>query len=90
MTLPRPSRRVIAEDVLAGRVNIDAYPFRYMYLIFHITIPPVTDRAGYDNRTDMVMTAVELLETRGWELVNFEHQGQIAYMRRVNRSPTVR
>jgi hypothetical protein len=90
VTLPRPSRRVIAEDVLAGRVNIDAYPFRYMYLTFRDAGLPAMGRAGYDGRTDLVLTAVELLETRGWELVTLEHQGQIAYMRRVNRSPTVR
>jgi hypothetical protein len=92
MTIPRPARRVIAEDVLAQRVNVDVYPFRYLYL----STPPATrsspenGRAEFDARVDVVLTAVELLEARGWELVNLAELGQIAFMRRVTpprRSP---
>ncbi len=30
----------------------------------------------------MVFAAVEMLESIGWRLVNFEDQGQVAYLRR--------
>ncbi|MGC9670631.1 hypothetical protein ACNTMW_29310 [Planosporangium sp. 12N6] len=83
MTLPRPPRRVFAEDVLAGRVNIDAYPFRYMFLTTRTPIQVVPyNRAELDVKVDTVLATVELLETRGWELVNFERLGHIAFMRR--------
>jgi hypothetical protein len=83
MTLPRPSRRLIARDVLAGQVNVDAYPFRYMYL----SVPPPVrhGRAEFDAQVDVVLATVELLETRGWELVNLDQLGTIAFMRRVAR-----
>jgi hypothetical protein len=86
VTLPRPSRRVIAEDVLAGRVNIDAYPFRYLYLSIPTPIRPGSGRAEFDARVDVVLSTVELLETRGWELVNLDDLGQTAFMRRVRRT----
>jgi hypothetical protein len=84
MTMPRPSRWVLADDVLAGRVNLDGYPLRYIYL----TMSPMAGlsvlggKAAYQARIDGVFTAVEFLETRGWELVNFEQGGQVAFLRR--------
>ncbi|BFU42337.1 hypothetical protein KRMM14A1004_05740 [Krasilnikovia sp. MM14-A1004] len=85
MNRPRPPRRILAEDVLAGRVNIDAYPFRYMYLSVPTPIRPGSGRTEFDARVDVVLAAVEMLETRGWELVNLEELGQIAFMRRLER-----
>ncbi|HYN93430.1 MAG TPA: hypothetical protein VES42_06245 [Pilimelia sp.] len=32
MTLPRPPRWFIADDILAGRISLDGYPFRYIYV----------------------------------------------------------
>lgn len=77
MTLPRPPRRVLAHDVLSGRADMDAYPFRYMYL----SAPPAIARSGrkvFDGEADVVLAAVELLETRGWELVNLDQLATIA------------
>lgn len=34
---------------------------------------------------DKVLTAVEFLESRGWEVVNFEQGGLIAHLRRRHR-----
>lgn len=88
MTLPRPPRWFTADDILANRVNLDAYPFRYIYL----TVAPASGLSaalsggtGHATRVDTVFTAVELLETRGWELVNFDQGGSVAYLRRKAR-----
>jgi len=85
MTMPRPPRWVVADDVLAGRVNLDWYPFRYIYM----TMAPMAafsvlgGKAAYQAKIDGLFTAVEMLETRGWELVTFEQGGQVAFLRRV-------
>jgi hypothetical protein len=82
MTVPRPPRWFVADDILAGRVNLDGYPFRYIYISIPASITTPFSGAGYGARVDAVFTAVELLETRGWELVNFEMSGKVAYLRR--------
>jgi hypothetical protein len=82
VTLPRPPRWFVADDILAGRVDLDGYPFRYIYVsIAPSVITPFSGR-GYAAKVDGVFSAVEMLESRGWELVNFEQSGQIAYLRR--------
>jgi hypothetical protein len=85
MTLPRPPRWFIADDILSGRVNLDGYPFRYIY----VTAAPseaigsvFAGKAGFAAMVDRVFSAVELLEAHGWEAVNFEQDGRIAYVRR--------
>lgn len=84
MTMPRPPRRIFAWDVLAGRVDLTACPFRYVYLI-----APATERRmarlEADREIDMVLASVEMLEGQGWELVNLEKLGTVAFMRRVKR-----
>ena len=83
MTLPRPPRWFTAEDILTGRVNLDGYPFRYIYVSMgHSVGLAFSGGAGHAAQVDGVFSAVELLESRGWELVNFEQSGQIAYLRR--------
>lgn len=84
MTYTRPPRWFIADDLLSGRVNLDGYPLRYIY----VSAAPATGVSavlgggpGYVARVDVVFSAVELLETRGWQLVNFDQGGQIAYLR---------
>lgn len=69
MSLPRPPRWFIADDI----------PFRYVYISVN---PTILDPSGHAVRVDAVFTAVEMLETRGWELVNFEQSGKVAYLRR--------
>jgi hypothetical protein len=88
VTLPRPPRWFTADDVLAGRVNLDGYPFRYI----SVTAAPgeaigsvFAGRAGFAAMIDRVFAAVEMLEARGWEVVNFEQDGRIAYLRRAAR-----
>jgi hypothetical protein len=83
--LRRPPRRFFAEDLLGGRVNLDGYPFRY------ICVTP--SRSGMTGNVlafgsstmqlvDYVLSAIELLETHGWELVTIEQGGLLAYLRR--------
>jgi hypothetical protein len=84
---PRPPRIFSADDILTGRVSLDAYPFRYVY----ITPSPSSVfanmyrfRSGYNISADQVLSAVELLETRGWEMVTVDPSVHVACMRRVN------
>ncbi|MFI7067529.1 hypothetical protein ACIBL3_41495 [Kribbella sp. NPDC050124] len=75
--LPRPPRVFRADHVLSGQVRLDGYPFRYIAL---------TAEGHLGNQAfDVVLSAVEFLETVGWELVNFTdnaHFDPIAYLRR--------
>jgi hypothetical protein len=82
MTAPRPPRWFVAEDVLSGRVNLDGYPFRYIYISIGPSLTSPFGGAAYAARVDAVFSAVEWLETRGWEVVNFELSGKVAYLRR--------
>ena len=89
MSLPRPSRFFRANDVLAGRVTLDSYPFRYIVvgpaMSTSSAIGATFNRAATENSMfDEVLTAVEFLETRGWELVSMD-QGFVACLRRVRR-----
>jgi hypothetical protein len=82
---PRPPRWFIADAILYGRVNLDEYPLRYIFL----SVPPraaafTRSKAGRAALIDRLFAAVELLETRGWEVVNFE-LADFVYMRRVAR-----
>ncbi|MCU7725752.1 hypothetical protein ODJ79_18640 [Actinoplanes sp. KI2] len=82
MTAPRPPRWFVADDILSGRVNLDGYPFRYIYISIHPSITTPFGGTAYAAKVDAVFTAVEWLETRGWEIVNFELSGKVAYLRR--------
>jgi hypothetical protein len=82
---PRPSRVFYADALLSGRVSLDGYPFRYIV----VTPSPgsVTKLAfSFGTQTnptiDAIFTAVEMLESRGWELVGFDQNGLAAFMRR--------
>jgi len=85
--MPRPARWISAEDVLNGRVSLDAYPGRYVLL--H-PLPSSGPRIVWNGRqqneayADLLLSAVEFLETRGWELVNLDRSEHIlnAVMRR--------
>ncbi|GAB2917706.1 hypothetical protein GCM10027280_00900 [Micromonospora polyrhachis] len=87
MSLPRPSRVIRANDILGGRVILDGYPFRYIVVAPGMSVSTLVgatfNRAGAENSMfDEVLTAVEFLETRGWELVSMD-QGFVACLRRV-------
>jgi hypothetical protein len=83
---PRPPRIFAADDILAGRVSLHAYPFRYIYLT-----PSASSvfgggyrlKTGNNGPPDQLLSAVELLETQGWELVTVDISGHAACLRRV-------
>ncbi|GAB3982616.1 hypothetical protein V1634_25850 [Plantactinospora veratri] len=81
----RPTRAFFVDDILQGRVNLDAYPLRYIRLGFPGNS---TARAMYGTTPaivellDRMFSAVELLESRGWELVLLEEGGLWAFLRR--------
>jgi hypothetical protein len=82
----RPSRVFRANDILTGRVVIDGYPFRYVVLLPATSASRLAGTTGThaveeNSMIDEVLTAVEFLETRGWELVGLD-QGFVACMRR--------
>ena len=90
MTMPppqqRPPRWFSADDILAGRVTLDGYPFRFVYLSgeppegFRVTF---AGASSHQATVDRVFSACEFLETRGWQVVSFEQNGKVAYLRRV-------
>lgn len=82
---PRPPRWFSADDVLSGRVNLDGYPFRFIYMSGNPSGGGIRISSPSDQRAgiDRVFSACELLETRGWQVVNFSEEGKIAYLRRV-------
>lgn len=75
--LQRPPRLFRADYVLSGQVRLEGYPFRYIAL---------TAEGHLGNQAfDVVLSAVELLETLGWELVNLtdnDYHTPIAFLRR--------
>ncbi|BCJ59188.1 hypothetical protein [Micromonospora endophytica] len=85
---PRPPRVFAADDILSGRVSLDAYPFRYIYVTPSLS-SVFAGRFNYRLKTgnngppDEMLTAVELLETRGWEVVTVDASGHVTVMRRV-------
>ena len=77
-----------SDDILDGRVNLDQYPFRYILIR---PAPKALMGMAFSFggnqlvEIDKVLTAVELLETRGWELLAVEQGGLVAIVRRVRR-----
>jgi len=63
MTAPRPPRWFVADDILAGRVNLDGYPFRYIY----VSIPPAitTPFGGGDYAARVAATGAQLRDVNG-------------------------
>ncbi|MEU4218753.1 hypothetical protein [Actinoplanes sp. NPDC026623] len=85
MTAPRPPRWFSAEDIVHGRVTLAGYPFRFIWINatpssgFRVTLAGPTATAAM---VDMVFAAAEMLEAQGWQVVNFEQDGKVAYLRR--------
>ncbi|HEX5598038.1 MAG TPA: hypothetical protein VFX61_18795 [Micromonosporaceae bacterium] len=83
---PRPPRIFRADEILTGRVVLTGYPFRYIYIT-----PSVLSHlaggyrfaTGNNGPPDQLLSAVELLETQGWELVNVDISAHLACMRRI-------
>ena len=82
--LPRPPRLFEADDVLSGRVDLAGYPFRLIYLV--ISLPtfwaenPI--HPSDHGRVDVLLSAAELLEERGWEVVSVDAGGKLICLRR--------
>src|SRR5262245_27170106 len=92
--LPRPGRVFRAKDILTGRVMLDGYPFRYIVVgpavsVSSVVGTPFNRGAGENAMFDEVLTAVEFLESRGWELVSMD-QGFVACLRQVRKEPGAR
>jgi hypothetical protein len=90
MTMPppqqRPPRWFSAHDILSGRVSLDGYPLRFIFLTgvpsegFRVTFNTAADHRA---TIDRVFSACEFLETRGWQVISFEQNGRVAYLRRM-------
>lgn len=80
-----------ARDLLTGQIRLDGYPFRYIVVGPAVSMSSMIGAsfnraAGENSMFDEVLTAVEFLETRGWELVSMD-QGFVACLRRVRQAP---
>jgi hypothetical protein len=83
--LPRPPRLFIADDIYTGRVQLDGYPFRYIIIgssPSRAFSTAFSGRQGANHMLDAILSAVEFLEDRGWDLVSVDQGGTIAVMRR--------
>jgi hypothetical protein len=80
---PRPPRLIVVDDVFSGRFQSQGYPFRYLVIGVGSSLSDVGfGRSGANNMIDRVLSAVEMLEAQGWELVNVDQGGTIACLRR--------
>ncbi len=82
--LPRPPRIFEADDILSGRVSLDAYPFNLIYLVidFSTFYGDMNIHPGDLPRVDVLLSAAELLESRGWQVVNVDSEGKLICLRR--------
>lgn len=87
---PRPPRIFVAADILTGRVSLDGYPLRYIYITPSLS-SVFSGQGGFRFTTgnngppDEMLSAVEFLETRGWEMVTIDIKAHVTCMRRVYR-----
>ncbi len=77
----RAPRMIPVDDVLSGRWTPADHPFRYV-AIWHRK--ELVARARND-MMDRVLSAVELLEDQGWELVTVDEAVSVAVLRRRQR-----
>jgi hypothetical protein len=70
--LPRPPRLFEADEILNGQVRLDGYPFRHIAL-------SVRRHAG-NQAIDVLLSAVEMLDPLGWDLVNITHDDSFRYI----------
>ena len=71
--------------MLSGKVNLDHYPFRFICIGLSpgsVLSSGLGGFAGANSRLDKVLTAIEFLETRGWQLVSLDQGGLLACLRR--------
>nr|BFE73709.1 hypothetical protein GCM10020092_070100 [Actinoplanes digitatis] len=82
--LPRPPRIFEAEDVLYGRVSLEGYPFRLIYLVIALSSYYADTKIHPSDlgRVDVLLSAAELLESSGWETVAVDADGKLICLRR--------
>jgi hypothetical protein len=82
--LPRPPRVFEADDILSGRVSLDEYPFRLIYLViaFSSYFADTSVHPSDLPRLDVLLSAAELLEGRGWQVVSVDSGGKLLCLRR--------
>jgi hypothetical protein len=85
--LPRPPRIFEADDVLSGRVSLDGYPFQLIYLVIALSsfYADTSIHPGDLGRVDVLLSAAELLEGRGWQVVGVDAGGKLICLRRRGR-----
>jgi hypothetical protein len=70
--LPRPPRLFRADHILSGQIRLDGYPFRHIAL-------SCQGHAG-NQGIDVLLSAVEMLESLGWELINITNDESFRYV----------
>lgn len=87
---PQPPRIFSAQDILSGRISLDGYPLRYIYVAASfgsMFSAQSTYRfvARDKEPAEQMLSAVEFLETRGWEVVTVDIKAHVTCMRQVLR-----
>lgn len=85
--LPRPPRIFEADDILSGRVSLDDYPFTLVYLVIALSSYYADTKIHPSDlgRVDVLLSAAELLESRGWQTISVDAGGKLLCLRRVAR-----
>ena len=89
---PRPTRVFTTSEVLSGRISLHGYPFRHIYIV--LSAGAVFGGAfiwgkGNEGMVDQLLSAVEVIEAQGWELVCTDQDGRMACMRRLRSQGTL-
>jgi hypothetical protein len=85
---PRPPRVFLAHDLLTGKISLDNYPFNLIYLIGDWSQIARNEYGLLRSQlptVDGLLTAAELLESRGWQVISSEGHGDMLLLRRVSR-----
>ncbi|TCO35611.1 hypothetical protein EV652_101495 [Kribbella steppae] len=69
---PRPPRLFPAAQILSGEIRLDGYPFRHIAVHGggHVSTAAI----------DLVLSAVEMLDPVGWDLVNITDHDTLHYV----------
>ncbi|MBN1174577.1 MAG: hypothetical protein JXA67_20590 [Micromonosporaceae bacterium] len=84
---PRPTRVFTTSEVLSGRLSLQGYPFRHIYIVLPASAVfggAFSWSKGNEGMVDQLLSAVEVVESQGWELVCIGQDGRMACMRRID------
>ncbi|BCJ50715.1 hypothetical protein Asp14428_21900 [Actinoplanes sp. NBRC 14428] len=81
---PRPPRIFEADDILSGRVSLEGYPFRLIYLVIAFSSYFADTRIHPSDlpRVDVLLSAAEVLESQGWQIAGVDAGGKLICLRR--------